>query len=312
MDKELIEDIPLYNSWKKIEKINYGWSDDIKFYIEDTNEEKYLLRVNSINKLEEKKKEFEIIKKYNRLDANLSKAMDIGLCNNGKNIYMLLSWVEGDSMEVIIEKLSEKEQYILGVKAGKILKAIHSIKVDKGDIPKDKNADKQLRKLEKYENSKYRLENDEVAINHIKSNIDLMCRLDTVYKHGDFHIGNLIYTNNKDIGVIDFNRWKCGDPYEEFYKLQSFTVSKSIPFAIGQLHGYFKGEPPIEFWKVQSVYVAHGGLYGIEWASDFGQKDIDNMTSICYEIFRDYNDFKLVIPKWYSDNKYRWEELYEI
>lgn len=305
MEKLLIEDIPFYDLWKKIEKINYGWSDDIKFYIEDINEEKYLLRINSIKKLDEKKKEFEIIKKYNKLNINMSKAIDIGLCNHGENVYMLLSWVEGKPMEEIIDNLSEKEQYKLGLRAGKILKSIHNIKVDKNDIPQNKKISKKLKQLELYENSKYRVENDELAINYVKNNINYMCQLEPVYKHGDFHVGNLIYTNEKDVGVIDFNRWKCGDRYEEFYKLQNFTVSKSIPFAIGQLHEYFEGEPPMEFWKAQAVYVAHGALYGIEWATKFGQKDIDTMTSICHEALRAYDNFKLIIPKWYIDNKDR-------
>ena len=37
-----------------------------------------------------------------------------------------------------------------------------------------------------------------------------------MYQHGDFHPGNLIYMENGEIGVIDFNRWEVGDPYEEF------------------------------------------------------------------------------------------------
>lgn len=35
MENSLLIDIPQYKSWRKVEKINYGWSDDIKFYIED-------------------------------------------------------------------------------------------------------------------------------------------------------------------------------------------------------------------------------------------------------------------------------------
>lgn len=53
-----------------------------------------------------------------------------------------------------------------------------------------------------------------------------------VYMHGDFHPGNLIYMRDGTIGVIDFNRWEVGDPYEEFYKLESFGVEVSIPYCI--------------------------------------------------------------------------------
>lgn len=128
-----------------------------------------------------------------------------------------------------------------------------------------------------------------------------MCKTQPVYKHGDFHPGNLIYTPDGQVGLIDFNRWECGDPYEEFYKLQSFTVEESVSFSIGQLHGYFNGDPPLEFWKVQAVYVAHAALYSIEWAVKFGEEDVNVMTKICERIFKDYDGFRLLIPKWYKE-----------
>ena len=71
-------------------------------------------------------------------------------------------------------------------------------------------------------------------------------------------------------------------------------------------HGYFKGEPPLDFWKVQAVYVAHASLFSIEWATKFGQSDIDNMTSICMRAFKDYDNFERIIPRWYEDNVKQW------
>lgn len=299
----LLIDIPQYKSWKVIKKINYGWSDDIKFFIEDLRGTKYLLRISNIDKLMDKTKEFSIIQKYNQLNFEMSQAIDMGICNNGQSVYMLLSWVDGDSMENVIMTLTEQEQYRLGMKAGKILKAIHSLTVEPADIPKVKKTAKKLMQLERYENSKYRVPDDEEAINYVKKNIHLMCQYEPVYEHGDFHIGNMVYTTQKDVGIIDFNRWECGDRYEEFYKLQNFNVDCSVAFSIGQLHGYFDGEPNMEFWRIQAVYVAHSALFSIEWAAKFGEKDIANMTRICLNVFRDYDNFNLLIPKWYTLNK---------
>ncbi len=309
MEAPLLTDIPQYKSWTKIEKINYGWSEDIKCYIEDFKGAKFLLRISNIEKLENKKKEFYIIQKYNQLNFKMSQAIEMGVCNSGKNIYMLLSWVEGQSMEDVIKTLSEQEQYLLGLKAGKILKAIHSLAVEPAHLPKVKKTGKKLIQLQQYENSKYRVPSDEKAISYVKENINLMCQSEPVYEHGDFHIGNLVYTNEKDVGVIDFNRWECGDRYEEFYKLQSFDVDLSIAFSIGQLHGYFDGEPTLDFWKIQAVYVAHSALFSIEWAVRFGEKDIANMTRICHKTFCDYENFNLLIPKWYTENKDRFIKI---
>lgn len=66
-------------------------------------------------------------------------------------------------------------------------------------------------------------------------------------------------------------------------------------------HGYFNGDPPLEFWKVQAVYVAHAALYSIEWIVKFGQEDVYVMTKICERIFKDYDCFRLLIPKWYKE-----------
>lgn len=295
-------DIKDYSLWSKIERIDYGWSFDTKYYIEDKYGEKYLLRISDICELENKKKEFSIIKKFNQLDITMSKAIEIGVCNNNKNVYILLSWVEGESMREIISTLPKDEQYKLGIEAGKILKRIHSISVDEEDISTETKISKKLLQLESYENSAVRIPNDEIAINYVKNKINRICKLPSVYKHGDFHLGNLIYTNNKQVGVIDFNRWRCGDRYGEFYKLQSFNVEESIPYCIGQIHGYFNGEPPNEFWEAQAVYVAHASLYSIKWAEKFGKEDVDGMTKRCLEAFYDYDDFKKIIPRWYEEN----------
>ncbi|WP_315120563.1 phosphotransferase [uncultured Clostridium sp.] len=306
MYKEL-HDIPELYTWKTIGKINSGWSSDIKYYVEDYLGNKLLLRISDISYLDSKIKEFEIIKKFNTLDFEMSKAISIGVCNNNKNVYMLLNWVEGVSLGKTMEKLTEKEQYDLGIQAGKVLKKIHSIDVESIDIPVKDKTEKKLQKLERYENSSIRIDNDQLVIDYVKSNIDKINLLPPVYKHGDFHVGNLILTPHKHLGVIDFNRWECGDPYEEFYKVQSFDVEVSIPFSIGQIDGYFNHQPPKEFWEILAVYVAHASLFSIAWAEKFGDNEINGMKRRAMMTFQDYDNFQIMIPHWYKDNfmKYR-------
>ncbi|MGG7078405.1 aminoglycoside phosphotransferase family protein [Clostridium sardiniense] len=304
--KELI-DIPDYKDWTLIKKIDEGWSKDIKYYIEDCNKNKLLLRLSDISMLEPKNKEFEIIKKYNSLSFEMSKVISFGICNNKQNVYMLLSWVEGESLITALPNLSEKEQYSLGLEAGNILKEIHSIPVIKSDMPVENRQERKVKKLIKYENSSVRINNDKDALKFIKKNIRKLNSLPPVYTHGDFHVGNLILTPNNNVGVIDFNRWKCGDGYEEFYKVQFFDIEVSIPFAIGQIDGYFNNEPPLKFWDILSVYVTHSSLTAINWAEAFGEDEINGMKLRCINAFKDFNNFKSIIPNWYKDNykKYR-------
>lgn len=305
---ERFEDIPKFNSWRKMERIEYGWSSDDKYYIEDDKHEKFLLRISQSDLYMQKKREFDIIQKFNKLNFPMSRAVDFGHLNNKESVYMLLSWVEGQPLEKVIQSLSEEEQYSLGVEAGTILKNIHSLKVDSSDIAKSTKISRKLLQLDWYEESSVRIPNDEIALTYVKNNIDKLCKLPAVYEHGDFHIGNLIYTPERKIGVIDFNRWECGDRYEEFYKIQSFDVEVSIPFSVGQIQEYFNGEPPIDFWEIQAVYVAHASLYSIKWAEAFGIEEVKGMRKRCLNAFSDYNNFSEIIPRWYQDNKNAWRK----
>ena len=216
---------------------------------------------------------------------------------------MLLSWIEGNDLESVLPHLSDEEQYLLGRQAGVILKKIHSINVAPVDVPNTTKKDKKLLQLSRYEESNVRIENDEIAIKYVKDNIKNIWTKEPVYMHGDFHPGNLIYMNDGSIGVIDFNRWEVGDPYEEFYKLDSFGIELSVPYCIGQVDAYFDDDIPLDFWKVHAVYVAHSSLFSIKWAEKFGQSDIDGMVRRAKQAFDNYNDFSKYIPNWYT-NKY--------
>ncbi|MDK2562306.1 phosphotransferase [Romboutsia sedimentorum] len=306
MYKELY-DIPNFINWRVIEKINKGWSADSKFYIEDYYGNKLLLRISDVAEFYNKKKEFEFIKKYNKLNFSMSQAIEIGICNNENNIYMLLTWVEGSSLNDVLRNFTVQEQYALGLQSGKILDEIHSIKLENPhDFIVENKKSKMLTNLERYENSINRVEEDQLAIDFVKNNIEKINLLSPVYKHGDYHVGNLVLTPLNKIGVIDFNRCGYGDRYEEFQRIQSFDIEVSIPFSIGKIHGYFNGNPSIEFWNILAIYVAYTSLNSIVWAEEFGQNDVDGMKRRCLNAFDDYDNFNTVIPKWYklNSNKY--------
>ena len=296
----MFENIPGYEKWLRIEKIERGMSDDAKYYIETDEKKKYALRTSNIKNYELKKKEYEIISKYEELGFEMSKPIDFGITNEGNDVYMLLSWVEGEDLEIALPKLSEEDQYLLGREAGIILKQIHSIKIPQDEIPLTTKIPKKLLQIESYEKSSVRIDNDEIALNYVKDNIHKMWSKPPVYQHGDFHPSNLLLTPDNKLGVVDFNRWEIGDPYEEFYKLESFAVSLSIPYAIGQIDAYFNDDVPDDFFQILAVYVAHSSLYSIKWAEKFGQKEIDFMKNICLKSFEHFNDFKTCIPNWFK------------
>lgn len=296
----MFEDIRGSSEWKCVEKINKGWSTDQKYKIITNSGEVLLLRISSIDNFEDKKKEYEIITKFSKLGFRMSMPIQFGVCNAGQNVYMLLSWVEGVDVEEMLPTLSLEAQYQLGYQAGEILRKIHSMDVDDSDIPSKTKVEKKLRQLSLYEASDVRIENDENIIRFVKENIDYIWKQKPTYLHGDFHPGNLIYTPDGSIGVIDFNRWGVGDPYEEFYKLQSFGREISNPYCIGQIDAYFDKRVPDEFWRALAVYVAHASLYSIKWAEKFGQEEIDGMRKRCLQALEDYDYFERIVPGWYN------------
>ncbi len=300
----MFHDIRSSKNWASVEPLNKGWSTDKKYRIVTTEGEHLILRMADIEKYDAKKKEYGIIQKYSNLGFQMSMPLEFGVCNDNQNVYMLLTWLDGRDLESVLPELPEKEQYQLGRRAGEILKRIHSVKLDDADIPTRTKQEKKLFQLARYEESVFRLPNDETAIKYVKENIDQIWKVPPVYMHGDYHPGNLIYLEDGTIGVIDFNRWEVGDPYEEFYKLESFGTECSIPYCVGQIDAYFGDEIPEDFWTTNAIYVAHASLFSIKWAEKFGRQDIDGMVVRAKRAFENFEDFRIKIPHWYT-NKYR-------
>ena len=296
----MFEDIAHSGTWLRAEAVEKGWSSDKK-YLVTTKDRKLLLRISDGEQYQAKKKEYEIIQKYAALGFPMSAPVDFGLCDGGRSVYMLLTWVEGRDLEAALPALPEAEQYRLGRAAGDILKRIHSIPVAAADVPGETKKGKKLAQLARYEASRLRQPGDEAVIRYVRENIDLIWRQGPVYQHGDFHPGNLIYRDDGAIGVIDFNRWAVGDPYEEIYKLESFGVECSVPYCAGQIDAYFGDAVPEEFWRTLAVYAAHASLYSIKWAEKFGQREIDGMVRRYRQAVDSYDGFRAFIPKWYTE-----------
>ena len=276
--ESVLKSIAVCQSAKIVKKVEAGWSSDVKYYVLDAHNREYMLRLSDISQDQSKRIEFERIQNFNTLDFEMSRAVEFGTCNAGSMVYMLLTWVVGESLESSLKVLIEQKQYELGIKAGKILKAIHDLPtIEVVDVLAKK--EKMLEKLARYERCGYRVEQDDKIINYIKSHLDDLNDLKVVMNHGDYHVGNLILTSDFEVGVIDFNRMQVSDYVEDFYKVQSFNVEVSIPFSIGQIHGYFQGNPSEEFWKVLALYNAYAALNSITWATKFGQEAIEGTDS---------------------------------
>ena len=279
--------------------IEKGWSEDRKYCVTDSSGEKYLLRITPIELYEACRASFEMLKRVAELGVPVCKPVEFGSCKN--SVYSLQSWINGEELTDVLPLLSEAEQYAFGVKSGEIIKRMHSIPApDSQEDWASRFNRKTNLKLRKYRECGLRFEGDCYIIDYIENNRRLLENRPQSFQHGDYHVGNMMVENGELI-IIDFNRYDFGDPWEEFNRIV-WSVAASPHFATGQLHGYFSGEPPPEFFKLLAFYISSNTLSSIYWAIPFGSSDLDIMMMQSQDVLRWYDNMQNPVPEWYLCN----------
>ena len=283
------------------EKINKGWSTDNKYLIKDDNNNKYLLRISSIDQYEKKLIEFNYLKKLEKIGLSMCKPIEFGTCDDG--VYIIFSWIEGIDAQEYILNLSNKEQYEYGIIAGKELLKIHSLKAPSNIFDWEERFNKKIdRKIKMYEDCPIKIDKANNLIEYINNNRHLLKNRNLVFHHGDYHIGNMMINENKELVIIDVNRADFGDPYEEFNRIV-WCAQTSCYFASGIVDGYFNNDVPIDFWKVLALYISSNTLSSIPWAIPFGQEEIEVMINQTNDVLRWYDNMNTYIPSWYINKE---------
>ena len=294
-------DIPDFDKYIKIEPITKGWSEDKKYCVTKENGTKYLLRVTPISRYETRKSLYEMLKQVVALDIPMCVPVEFGTCSGG--VYSLQSWINGEDLETVLPKLSETQAYALGLKAGEILRKIHSIPApetqEDWEVRFNRKTDT---KIEMYKNCGLRLDGDEHILKYIKKNRHLLKNRPQCFQHDDYHVGNMMVENG-ELVIIDFDRCDFGDPWEEFNRIV-FSATASPHFATGQVRGYFGGEPPREFFELLTFYFCVNMLASLPWAIPFGQADIDNMMKLSQDVLAWHDNMSNPVPTWYLKDFY--------
>ncbi|MWV47162.1 phosphotransferase [Paenibacillus sp. HJL G12] len=295
--------IPYYNNWSEIRFIDKGLSTDDKYYVKSKlDKQQYIIRISSVNILKRKQHEFETMKKIDELDLPIQKLIEFGVCPNNNYIYSLYSWIDGRDLEGEILFYNESEQYSIGFKAGSILRNLHqgNIMLENYNFIESVRRDLDKQK-EEYDLCRYKVSNDKKIMNFIQENINCLKERPYTLLHGDFHIGNLIINDKKDVGVIDMNWYKFGDPFEEFKKLMFLSRRVSKEYATGQIDGYFNYEIPDNFFRITAVYVAINILFSTLWSSKIGPEELERDLKRINMVYDDYNGFSTNVPNWYNN-----------
>lgn len=296
----ICKDIPDFDSIVKIEAISKGLSGDNKYCVETAQGQRYLLRISAIDTYERKKAMYDMMLRVNSFGVSMSSPIDIGICNEGRNVYQLLSWCEGVSADILLPNLSHTEQYELGLKAGQNLRRIHSLPAADNTLDwYDRFVSITDKALRAFFKCGIHIEGSDTILAYYEENRYLLRGRPQCFIHGDYHNDNLIITPNREFKAIDWDLLDSlyADPWSEFNRiLHTKLVSH---FTSGQIHGYFGGEPPEEFLRILALYLSVGALVLVNWAVYVEPGCMEECIQTANNVVSWYDGMRNTVPNWY-------------
>ncbi|MBC8232011.1 aminoglycoside phosphotransferase family protein [bacterium] len=262
--QHIVAMVPLLREIERVQRLPKGYSKDKKYVLWESGKPKYLLRLSNIEFRERCQKEFDIMAKHHGRGIPCPEPYVFGIAEDSKVCYSIISYLPGQCAEEVLPKLTEKEQFAIGVVAGQELHKLHQFPCPEQDFDwYTRRKTKYLHRVKAAKELKLTFVRQDEIGRYVEAKLDILRDSPVRFQHDDYHPGNLIIHNGKFAGIIDFNRFDWGDPIHDFYKVPWFTCAVSIPFARGQILGYFSGKVPREFWHRYNLYVAmslHGSL----------------------------------------------------
>lgn len=104
-----------------------GLSSVQKYYIKSKAGQEMLLVLDDISVYNRFEKQAEWINFLASHAIPTNRLLDLGTCNNGQNVYMMLTWIPEVDVEGILKTCNEDTCIDLGKKAGSFLRHIHSV-----------------------------------------------------------------------------------------------------------------------------------------------------------------------------------------
>ena len=277
--------------------VDRGWSADRKYRAVTADGTAYFLRISPAERLEQRKLQFEHMQRVRALGVAMSDPVEFGLCDEG--CYTLLHWIGGRDAEEVLPELPGPERYAHGLEAGRMLRTIHTIPAPMEAEPwAARWGRKADAKIAAYSASPMKYEKGELFLRVLGEDRHLIQDRPTVWHHGDFHCGNLMFDENGTLCVIDFDREDVGDPWYEFNRI-IWDVRVGPEFARGMLDGYFAGAIPEEFWRLLRLYLCQNMLSSLPWAVGFGAEEVRIALENAGRVLGWYDDLTKVVPNWY-------------
>ncbi len=239
-----------------------------------------------------------------KCNVQAQRPIEIGILEEEGVCYSIFSYLEGEDAKRLLSTYSPKEQYDIGIEAGKDLAKMHTLEAPKNILPWYERAMKKHRKyLEAYKTCGIKIENDDKIIKFIDENEMYVKDRPNRFQHDDFHLENIIVRDGRYVGVVDFNGYDWGDPLHDFVKIALFARDISIPYSIGQIEGYFNERIPEEFWKLYAVYVGMTVFSSVVWTLRAAPHMLEDTLERLHIVLEDHKNFELSKPIWFQPDK---------
>ena len=301
--KILIRDLPIRHEVTKVEFLDKGYSTDRKYLLWTGDRIAYLLRVSDISEEQKRRSDYDLTARLHEKGIACPRPIAFGTNEDAGACFIVQSYVAGECAEDAIPLLTPDHQYDVGLDAGETLRGIH------GALPSPHRVDDY-----NIRSGKYRLRREVVtemgasfqgqdrAERYVEARMHLLRDRPTMFRHGDYHPGNLVLLDGRLAGVIDFNRCDWGDPIDDFYKMAFFGAPLSEPFARGQVRGYFGGDPPGDFWPLYNLYVAMVLPGDIAWTHKYYPQHFNRSIELIKLITRTHDFFSGTPPVWWQEH----------
>lgn len=193
--------------------------------------------------------------------------------------FKVITYIKGQHLSYDdYQCLSEEERDLLAMDEANFLKALHAIRIDLcNPLFKDRVQDKEqeyLKDKEKLTNilREMNLLNDKVKelISSVYSKLfssDFLFNYSPCLVHNDFSSRNMIFNNNRLVGVIDFGDFLVGDPDNDFLcLLDSSTDDFGKEFGRKVLKFYGHPQPLLaekkaeindSYWPIQQIILGY-------------------------------------------------------
>lgn len=195
-----MKNIPGYETFRRIEPLHKGMSNDQKYCIETNDNRRLLLRIGDIAELNRKENEYMMMQRVAELGLPMSRPLHFGICEDKAHIFILCTWCDGIDMEELMPTLSEADRYTYGLKSGRLLHRMHQLSATNITEPwEDRFNRKVSQNMACFAGATLDYVGLDTVLSYIEKNRSVIKNRPQCFAHGDFNTGNMILTPEKEL-----------------------------------------------------------------------------------------------------------------